>query len=66
MTGTKERSFLFGTDAAACAEPGKRFGFICGISAFCSCRQPGCAFCRCFSGSEREDVFCLSIIFGIH
>lgn len=27
MTGTKERSFLFGTDAAACAEPGKRFGF---------------------------------------
>lgn len=27
MTGTKERSFLFGTDASACAGPGKRFGF---------------------------------------
>ena len=27
MTGTKERSILIGTDAAACAGPGKRFGF---------------------------------------
>ena len=67
MTGTKERSFLFGTDASACAGPGKRFGFyLWNFGILLPVGSRAVLSVAASPGSEPADVCCLSIIFGIH